>query len=67
MTLESALTLSFWFSFIVLAYTFCGYPCVVFCFARLFRKPSSLAASQFPTISIVLAAHNEQERILPRV
>ncbi|MBA4148696.1 MAG: glycosyltransferase family 2 protein [Verrucomicrobia bacterium] len=66
MTLETALSCVFWFSFLVLAYTFCGYPALVMCLSRLSRK-SPLQTNETPLVSVVLAAHNEQERIHARL
>lgn len=67
MNLEVALTFLFWLSLLVLAYTFVGYPLVVFILARLSRNRSSTINEAFPFISVVLAAHNEQDRIQTRL
>lgn len=58
----------FWLSLAVLVYTFPGYPLVVFFLAKIFRRPAhNKMEKSFPRVTVVLAAHNEEQRILPRL
>lgn len=65
--LETVFQVLFWFSFCLLGYTFCGFPAVISCLARLFPKKVHTDESTKPSISIVLAAHNEENRIEARI
>lgn len=60
--------LLFWFSLAALAYTFLGYPLLIGLLARFAgRRTVKAAPSKPPSISVVLVAFNEEERIVPRV
>lgn len=52
----------FWGSVALVAYTYVGYPLLVWALGRVSRRPSPEGA-QTPTITIVIAAHNEEARI----
>lgn len=52
----------FWGSLSVVGYTYLGYPLVIVGLSKL-RKRKTLAENIEPTISIILAAHNEEARI----
>lgn len=54
----------FWCSLGFVAYAMAGYPLLLYIRSRWFRRPV-LRASIFPTISVVMAVHNEAE-VLPR-
>ena len=56
----------FWVSLALLAYVYVGYPLIAALRARLWPKPR-LRAPIEPPISIVVMAHNEEERIGPRI
>ena len=56
----------FWGSLLLLAYVYAGYPLAAALRARLWPKPR-LRAPIEPSISIVIMAHNEAERIGPRI
>jgi len=56
----------FWVSFALLVYVYIGYPLVAALRARLWPKPR-LRAPIEPSISIVVMAHDEAERIGPRI
>jgi cellulose synthase/poly-beta-1,6-N-acetylglucosamine synthase-like glycosyltransferase len=56
----------FWVSFALLVYVYIGYPLVAALRARLWARPR-LRAPIEPSISIVVMAHNEAERIGPRI
>src|SRR3989442_7262190 len=56
----------FWASVLLLAYTYVGYPAVVFCWARL--RPSPVARRRWePGVTLVVVAHNEALRIEARL
>jgi cellulose synthase/poly-beta-1,6-N-acetylglucosamine synthase-like glycosyltransferase len=58
----------FWLSLAILIYTFIGYPGVVFVLAKICpRSVKENAASPLPSVTVVMAAHNEEERIVPRL
>ena len=52
----------FWFSLAIVAYAYFGYALLLALFARLRRKPVLIGTST-PTVSIVIAAHNEEARL----
>jgi len=56
----------FWVSFALLVYVYIGYPLVAALRARLWPRPR-LRAPIEPSISIVVMAHDEAERIGPRI
>jgi cellulose synthase/poly-beta-1,6-N-acetylglucosamine synthase-like glycosyltransferase len=58
----------FWFSLAMLAYTFAGFPMVLYVVGKFFHQPIRKSAPRdYPPVSIVLVAHNEEERIAARV
>lgn len=68
MTHDVGVLLLFWICLVVICYAFLGYPLVVFFAARLGRKRNTTtAAVTLPPISVVLAAYNEEHRIVPRI
>ena len=56
----------FWISVAAILYTYIGYPVIVWILARL-RTREVLKANIFPSISVVLACHNEQGNIEARI
>jgi cellulose synthase/poly-beta-1,6-N-acetylglucosamine synthase-like glycosyltransferase len=65
--ITTAATLVFWISAALLFFTYLGYPLLMHWLARL--RPERLPAqpTPWPTLSIVLVAHNEAARIAPRI
>lgn len=60
--------LLFWGSLAALFYTFLGYPLLIGALAKAFGRPVKKSPpAQPPTVSVVLVAFNEEERIVPRV
>jgi cellulose synthase/poly-beta-1,6-N-acetylglucosamine synthase-like glycosyltransferase len=60
--------LLFWFSLAALFYTFLGYPLLIGLLAKVAGHPPAKAApANPPSVSVVLVAFNEEERIVPRV
>ena len=61
----------FWFSAFVISYTYLGYPLLLAAWARfgkrLVRKAETQALTDWPTISIVVAARNEGARLPARL
>ncbi|HET9359774.1 MAG TPA: glycosyltransferase family 2 protein [Vicinamibacterales bacterium] len=58
--------LAFWASLCLLAYVYAGYPLVAWLRSRL-RPRLRVQAPAEPTVSIIVAAHNEGERIEARI
>src|SRR5437870_2457331 len=63
MSLESAL---FWASVFLLGYTYLGYPGLIWTWAALRSRPVHLWRKE-PTVSLVVVAYNEAERIEARL
>ena len=60
--------LLFWLCLTIICYTFLGYPLGVYLAARRCRKPDATpGAVDLPSITVVLAAYNEEHRIISRV
>lgn len=58
----------FWVCIGAVAYAYVGYPALLAVFARLFGKPPIVPSEDdLPTLSIVIAAHNEESVISERV
>lgn len=55
-------TLAYWASLGTVAYTYAGYPVLIVLMSKLRRKPIAKAPIQ-PSVSIVVAAHNEAKHI----
>jgi cellulose synthase/poly-beta-1,6-N-acetylglucosamine synthase-like glycosyltransferase len=58
--------LLFWLSVAAILYTYFGYPLIVWLLARL-RRRTVLKADIFPSVSVVLACHNEERNIEARI
>jgi len=56
----------FWLALFILAYSYVGYPALIAVWAALRPKPVR-RADRRPTVTILLAAHNEAERIADRI
>jgi cellulose synthase/poly-beta-1,6-N-acetylglucosamine synthase-like glycosyltransferase len=57
-----------WLCFAAVGYAYVGYPLLVFVLSRLFgRKPTTAAPDDLPTVSLLVAAHNEAGIIAARV
>lgn len=52
----------FWISLVVIAYTYIGYPAIMFLLARLFPRPWKKEPFTAP-VSIVMAVHNGAQRL----
>jgi cellulose synthase/poly-beta-1,6-N-acetylglucosamine synthase-like glycosyltransferase len=60
----------FWSSLALVAYAYVGYPVAVWICARLFGRravPPAVADAELPTITLLIAAHNEAEVIGARI
>ena len=60
------MTIAFWLAVGVLAYTFAGYPALMVLLARL-RPRSVRRGPAQPTVSVLIAAHNEAATIAARI
>lgn len=58
--------LIFWIALLLLAYVYLGYPALAELRARLRPRPPRTAPIE-PTVSIIVVAHNEAERIAARI
>lgn len=65
------LVLLFWLSASGILYSYAGYPVIIFVLARLFgRKPSTFEVrsdAELPSVSLLIAAHNEESVIEDRL
>jgi biofilm PGA synthesis N-glycosyltransferase PgaC len=59
-------TVVYWSSLGVIGYTYAGYPALIYALSKLKPKKANLAPIE-PTISVVLAAHNEEGRIAEKI
>lgn len=57
----------FWTSFILLAYTFIGYPLVIKLLAAVAGKGTQLNAEYLPSVSIILSVYNEEDVIESKI
>ena len=57
----------FWCSLIALVYTYLGYPCMLGLLAHRRQSPILRNRLSLPSVSVVIAAHNEEERISDRI
>ncbi len=60
------MTFTLWFTLFLLAYVFVGYPLIAALRARLWPKPPTTGRCE-PTVTIVVVAHNEEDRIAARL
>ena len=67
MSQEIVFRVLFWCSLVLLVYTFLGYPVLIWFLGRLFPAKSRPANEGAPDVTVVLAAHNEGSRIIPRL
>jgi cellulose synthase/poly-beta-1,6-N-acetylglucosamine synthase-like glycosyltransferase len=59
------LEILFWFSLLLVAYANVGYPALIWIYCRLRRKESPVGrfVGEWPLVSVVMIAHNEEKRI----
>jgi cellulose synthase/poly-beta-1,6-N-acetylglucosamine synthase-like glycosyltransferase len=57
----------FWSFLSLVAYTYVGYPLLMYMLARSFGRPTRRAAQSTCTFSVVIAAHNEEQCIVRRI
>lgn len=67
--LGSALAIGFWCSAATVLYVYAGYPLLIWLASRLLGEDSALDAecSPLPTVSVIIAAHNEESVIAARL
>lgn len=61
------LTIVFWGSLAIVFYTFVGYALLIGALARLKRQHAHAPSPNLPTVSVVLVAYNEAQRIEARI
>jgi cellulose synthase/poly-beta-1,6-N-acetylglucosamine synthase-like glycosyltransferase len=64
--MSAALTIAFWLAVFLLAYLYAGYPLVAWCRARI-APNRHLRNPIVPTVTVVVVAHDEGERIGRRI
>src|SRR5215475_6929465 len=67
---ESFLAVSLWVCFAAVFYAYVGYPVVIACLARLFGRSRAVPAMRdedLPTVSLLIAAYNEEAVIEERL
>jgi cellulose synthase/poly-beta-1,6-N-acetylglucosamine synthase-like glycosyltransferase len=57
----------FWFSFFTLVYSYTFYPFLLFIFSFFFGKKIRQDSSYFPTVGVLVPAHNEEKIIRQKV
>lgn len=57
----------FWFTLGVIAYTYAGYPLVIWLLARLIPRPVRTADDYLPTVTVLVAAYNEADCIATKI
>jgi cellulose synthase/poly-beta-1,6-N-acetylglucosamine synthase-like glycosyltransferase len=64
------MTVLFWISASIIGYVYVGYPCLLAVWARAAgrrARPAGFPAGRWPSISVVIAARNEAQRLPSRV
>ncbi|BAU47915.1 glycosyl transferase [Sulfurifustis variabilis] len=61
--------LVFWTSLVFVAYTYAGYPLLVWALSRLRREPDAApeAVARWPSVRVIVAVHNEQDRVAAKI
>jgi cellulose synthase/poly-beta-1,6-N-acetylglucosamine synthase-like glycosyltransferase len=68
--MTTAIEIAFWVCVALIVYAYAIYPIVVWTLARLFGRPPvsvALADNELPTVSLLIAAHNEEQVIARRI
>src|SRR4051812_29584557 len=68
--IEPILEVAFWVCAIIPVYAYLGYPLAIWWIARSRKPPTVAAASEnleLPTVSVLIAAHNEEAVIEERI
>ena len=67
MAIQPFLELIFWGSFLVLSFTFAGYPLLIELLSRTKTANHPQDPATWPPVTVVLATHNEENRIVDRI
>ena len=69
MSMTHYLQAAFWLSAAIMVYAYAGYPVMIFCLGRRRGQPKRPAAAEgdLPTVSLIIAAHNEAAWIAARL
>lgn len=68
--MQTALKAIFWVSVLLLAYNYVVYPLVIYVLSRVFGRrdvPADPADESLPSVSLLIAAHNEEDVISERI
>lgn len=52
----------FWMAILIISYTYIGYPVIVYIISLFYKKPVK-RTYPYPTVSIIMAVHNEEKNI----
>jgi len=56
----------FWFSVLIITYTYLGYPLIIHLLSLFYKKPLK-GKYIYPTVSILMSVHNEEENIEEKI
>ncbi len=68
--MQTALKAIFWISILLLAYNYVAYPLLIYVLSRVFGRkqvPADPADETLPSVSLLIAAHNEEDVISERI
>lgn len=68
--MKSAVQIIFWISVLAVSYACVVYPALIYCLSRCFGRcpsPPDVSDSDLPTVSLLIAAHNEEAVIERRI
>jgi cellulose synthase/poly-beta-1,6-N-acetylglucosamine synthase-like glycosyltransferase len=66
MSMPVVLQVCFWVTAGLIAYTYVGYPCLIWALARS-RRLATSAGTELPGVSLIIPAHNESANIVAKV
>lgn len=70
-TMQALVTTAFWLCSATVVYTYAVYPALAFFLSRFFgrrlARPKEIADDQLPALSVLIAAHNEEDVIEQRI
>jgi cellulose synthase/poly-beta-1,6-N-acetylglucosamine synthase-like glycosyltransferase len=67
---QTLFTYAFWACLAAVAYAYVGYPLVIWCLSRIFgrrARPLACPDAELPFLSLLIAAHNEEDEIETRL
>ncbi len=61
------MALIFWFSAAAIVYAYIGYPLILYLVSLFFKNPAKRDKAYCPSVSLIIAVHNEEDRILEKI